>query len=96
MKHRQSNVFHKLFLSPQTIHVWPVPLMCHPLKFQTEKATEETLVVLNFHVHFTVLGDPIKPILATSDSLKWLQKQTDSKIHHTSPMYVISNQIQIF
>lgn len=30
--------------------------MSHSLKFQTEKATEETLVELNFHICFKVLA----------------------------------------
>ena len=49
--------------------------MGHPLKFQTEKATEETLVALNFHVCFTVLTDPIKPVLARSDDFNGIYEE---------------------
>ena len=49
--------------------------MGHPLKFQTEKATEETLVALNFHVCFTALADPIKPVLARSDDFNGIYEE---------------------
>ena len=49
--------------------------MSHPLKFQTEKATEETLVALNFHVSFKVLADPIKPVLARSDDFNGIYEE---------------------
>ena len=50
--------------------------MGHPLKFQIEKATEETLVALsNFHVCFTVLADPIKPVLARSDDFNGIYEE---------------------
>lgn len=49
--------------------------MSHPLKFQTEKATEEILVALNFHVCFKVLADPIKPVLARSDDFNGIYEE---------------------
>ena len=51
-----------------------VPWMGHPLKFQTEKATE-TLVARNFNVCFTVLADPIKPVLARSDDFNGIYEE---------------------
>lgn len=44
--------------------------MGHPLKFQTEKATEETLVALNFHVCFTVLA-----VLARSNDFNGIYEE---------------------
>ena len=49
--------------------------MSHPLKFQTEKATEEILVALNFHVCFKVLANPIKPVLARSDDFNGIYEE---------------------
>ena len=48
--------------------------MGHPLKFQTEKGTE-TLVARNFHVCFTVLADPIKPVLERSDDFNEIYEE---------------------
>lgn len=64
--------------------------MGHPLKFQTEKATEETLVALNFHVCFTVLADAIKPVLARSDDFNGIYEERAKRaLNHLAFPYLL-------